>query len=149
MVTEVQETQVAEVAPHQVVKTTKVVHPDVVGEQPQKVFAQKKTIFRFYQIIWYILGVIETLLLLRFVLKMIGANPFSGFVSFVYAVSDPFALPFQGIVPSVVSGVNVIEWSTIIAAVVYFLLAYGIIELFQFIKPVSPHEVEEAVDDKV
>jgi hypothetical protein len=42
-------------------------------------------LFRIYQLTWFVLGVIETLLLFRFVFKMIGANTFSGFTNFIYS----------------------------------------------------------------
>lgn len=127
-----------------VIKTTKVVESHT--HSSQKEFAEKKTIFRSYQVIWYVLSVVEVLLIFRIVLKALGANPFSGFVSLVYAITDPLALPFQGILRTSVSGGNVIEWSTVIAAAVYLLLAYGLVALLQFLKPVSQEEVEQTVD---
>ena len=140
-----QETTTISTHPQQVVKTTKVI--DASDSQSRKVLAEKKTIFRSYQVIWYVLSVVEVLLIFRIVLKALGANPFSGFVSFVYAITDPLALPFQGILRSSVSGGNVVEWSTIIAAAVYLLLAYGLVALLQFLKPVSQEEVEQTVDE--
>ena len=127
--------------------TKKVVHPVVQTEHPQKAYNKKKTIFRAYQVIWYLLGVIEVLLAFRFVLKAIGASPYSGFVSFIYIVSAPFAGPFQGVVGSYVSSGAVVEWSTVIAAIVYFVVAYGLVYLIQLIKPVGQEEVEETVDN--
>jgi hypothetical protein len=141
-------TRVETVAPEQVVKTTtSVVPPQVRTEHPQQIFEKKRAIFRMNQIIWYLLAVIEVLLAFRVSLKAIGANPQSFFVSFIYSVSDLFALPFRGIIPTASSGASVFEWSTIIAAIVYALIAYGIIHLIHLIKPVSPHEVSEGVDD--
>lgn len=139
-------TTVEKARPKVVRKVTKVTPPPVVTEHPQKVFEKKKAIFRYYQVIWYILSFVEILLGFRVVLKAIGANPFSGFVSLIYALSDPLALPFAGIVRASVSGVSVIEWSTIVGAVVYLLLAWGLIHLLQFVKPVTPEEVESSVD---
>jgi hypothetical protein len=52
------------------------VEPEAKGETPQKVYEKKKTIFRVNQIIWFILGLIEVLLAFRFVLRLLGANPF-------------------------------------------------------------------------
>ena len=139
--------QVITTHPQQIIKTTKVLDHAVEEEQPKKVLDQKKTIFRFYQIIWHILTIIEALLIFRSVLKLLGANPFSGFTAFVYGLTDPLALPFQGILRNSVSGGNVIEWSTMIAAVVYFLFAYGVVIFLQFVKPVSKEEVEQTVDE--
>lgn len=139
-------TTVHDAPTQQVVKTTKVVKPGVQLEHPQKVFNKKKTIFRFHQVIWYILIVIEVLIVLRTVLKLIGANPLSGFVSLIYSITDLLVLPFQGIVRTSVSGNSIVEWSSIFAAVVYVLVAWGLVYLLQFIKPVTPKEVEAQVD---
>jgi hypothetical protein len=133
--------------PTQVVKTSKTVTPPIRTEHPQRVFEKKKAIFRTYQVIWYILAVIEVLLGFRVVLKAFGANPFSGFTSLIYGLSEPLALPFNGILRTSVSGNSVFEWSTIIAAAVYALIAYGIAYLLQMVKPVTPSEVTENVDN--
>ncbi len=135
--------------PQHVVQTTKKVVQEspVKTEHPQRVFEKKKAIFRSYQIIWYVLGFIEILLLFRITLKALGANPFSGFVSLIYTLSDPLTLPFAGILRSNVSGGSVIEWSTIFAAIVYILIAWGLVNLLQLMKPVTPEEVEQKVDN--
>lgn len=140
-------TTVSTNAPEQVVtKTTTVVPPPVRTEHPQKVFEKKRAIFRMHQIIWYILTVIEVLLGFRMALMALGANPSSGFASLIYALSSPLALPFRGILPMDSSGISRFEWSTIIAAIVYAVIAYGIVHLIQILKPVTPHEVEQTVD---
>lgn len=140
-------TTVEKAAPAQVVrKTTTVVPPPVQTEHPQEAFEKKKVIFRSYQVIWYILGVIEVLLAFRIFLRMAGAYP-SGFTNLIYTLSAPFALPFRGILKTTDEG-GVIEWSTFVAMIVYVLLAYGLVQLMQFIKPVTPQEVEKEVDSK-
>jgi len=126
-------------------QTTVIREPLVKTEHPQKIYDKKKRIFRTYQIIWYILIFIELLLGFRATLKAIGANQISGFVNLVYALSAPLALPFSGIVPSYVDGNSIIEWSTMFAGVIYFLIAFGLVHLLQLAKPVTPEEVEETV----
>lgn len=128
----------------QVVKTTKTVTPQIQTEHPQKVFEKKKVIFRTNQVIWYILGIIEILLAFRVALRLFGAYP-SEFTNLVYYLSAPFAIPFRGILKTSSEGAF-IEWSTLIAMLVYLLLAYGLVNLLQFIKPVTPQEVEKKVD---
>ena len=113
-----------------------------ITETPQKVFEKKKTIFRFNQIIWYVLDIVEILLLFRFSLKALGANPFNDFTNFIYSISNPFAQPFQGIFRVSVSSSFVLEWSTLIAMGVYAFIAYGLVQLVEFIRPVTPEEVE-------
>ena len=147
MAEEVQEvTTVEKSQPQQVVRTTKKVTPQVQTDHPQKVFEKKKVIFRSYQVMWYILGFVEILLGFRLTLKAIGANPFSGFVSLIYGITDPLAFPFSGIIKSGAYGSSFFEWSTIFAAVVYFLVAWGLVNLLQLVKPVTPEEVEQEVD---
>lgn len=79
-------------------------------------------------------------------LKLLGANSQSGFTYFIYAVSSPFALPFAGILQTSASSIFVFEWSTFIAMAVYAIIAYGIVALFQMVKPTSVDEVERNVD---
>jgi glucan phosphoethanolaminetransferase (alkaline phosphatase superfamily) len=122
--------------------------PKVETGSPQKEYQTKKAIFRTYQIIWYILGVIEVVLAFRVLLKLLGANSYSGFTSFIYAFSNPFALPFSGILGTTSSLVMVLEWSTFIAMSVYAILAYGLVALFQMVKPTNQNEVEENVDNQ-
>jgi len=133
-------------APQQVVRTTKqTATPPIKTEHPQKVFEKKKKIFRFNQVVWYILVFIEVLLIFRAGFKAIGANPSSGFVSLIYSITDVMVVPFQGIIGSVISGNSVIEWASVIAGIVFALIAWGIVYLLQFVKPVTPHEVEEQI----
>ena len=132
----------------EVQETRTVVTPAVVTGSPQKTYDTKKAIFRSYQIIWYILGVIEVLLAFRVVLKLLGANSYSGFTSLIYSISAPFALPFAGILGVTVSSDSVFEWSTLIAMAVYAVIAYGIVALFQMVKPTNPQEVSQTVDNQ-
>lgn len=110
-------------------------------------YKTKKVIFRSYQVIWYIVGVIETLLIFRVILKALAANPNSGFSSLIYTLSNPLALPFRGIFPTPAVSGAIFEWSTIVAGIVYIIVAWGIIQLFQMIKPTTPGEVERKVNN--
>lgn len=145
---EIQEvTTVSTPTSEQVVQRTRTVGPGVETASPQKDYQTKKAIFRTYQIIWYILGVIEVLLAFRILLKLLGANPYSGFTNFIYAFSNPLALPFAGILGTTATSDVVLEWSTFIAMAVYAIVAYGMIALFQLIKPTNQGEVEGTVDN--
>jgi hypothetical protein len=86
-------------------------------------------------IVYFIFGVLEILLAFRFVLKLAGASPSSGFVNFVYGVSRVFVAPFNGIFhTSLAQGAettSVFEPSTLVALIVYALVAWGIVKLIQ------------------
>jgi len=131
--------------------TRKVIkEPAIKTGPPQAVYETKKSIFRTYQVVWYFLGVIEVLLGFRIILKIFGADPYSGFANFIYSLSSPFALPFFGVLRTSTappSG-SLIEWSTLVAMAVYWIIAYGIVQLLQFVKPVTPDEVEQTVDSQ-
>lgn len=144
MATSVKETVITNSnQPQQIVsRTVRQVEPVAVGEHPQQVYDKKKTIFRFNQIVWYILGVIEVLLGFRFILKLLGANQYSGFVDLIYSLTTPLVIPFIGILKGLSSGSSVIEWSTIVASLVYLCLAWGIVYLLDLFFPITPNDVE-------
>ncbi len=115
-------------------------------ENPQRNYTKKKAIFRIYQVIWYVLGVMEVLLIARFILRALSANAATGFVSFIYTLSSPLVAPFRGIFPTPQVQGSVFEWYTLIACIVYLLLAYGLVQLFQLVKPTDPTEVDQQVN---
>lgn len=92
-------------------------------------------------IIWFVFAVLEIIIGMRVVLKLLGANPENAFASFVYDLAHPFLVPFFGIVdePQPTSD-SVLEVSSIIAMVVYLLIAWGIIRLLTLI--MTPADAE-------
>ncbi|HEX6800093.1 MAG TPA: YggT family protein [Ktedonobacterales bacterium] len=85
--------------------------------------------YRAAQIIYLILGILETLLLIRLVLKLLAANPNAGFTSLIYGITFPFVALFEGVFPTPQSNGSVLELSTILAMIVYALLAWGIVKV--------------------
>ena len=130
-----------------IVKQTRVVQePLVKTEHPQKIYEKKKSIFRISEFIWAVLGIIELLLGFRIALKILGADPTSGFANIIYSISYPLAAPFSGILQTNAgTGGSVFEWSTIIAAIVYAVIAVVLVHLLSFARPITPEEVEENV----
>lgn len=87
------------------------------------------------RIIWWILGVVEVLLGLRFVLELLGANARAPFVQLVYAISDVLMIPFTAVFrTSRVAGAT-FDWSTLLAMVVYALIAWGLVSLVRALSP--------------
>jgi hypothetical protein len=97
----------------------------------------KVTIWSLNRLVYYIAGVIETLLLFRFMLKILGANPGSPFVTFIYSLSGIFVAPFRGIFRTAmaegIETVSVLEPATLFAFVVYLVLAMGIVALINIV----------------
>ena len=98
--------------------------------------------WRANSIIYYILGLIEVLLGLRLILRLSGANPGSGFVDLIEAVTDPLVAPFAGIFRVAREDGSVLEPATLVAMVVYGLVAYGIVALLRISTARRPEEVE-------
>lgn len=90
---------------------------------------RRLTFYQITQVVWAILGLVEILLGLRFLLKLIAANAESGFGALIYNVSAVFIAPFAGLVPTPVSGGNVLEATTLIAMAVYALFFWIIVRI--------------------
>lgn len=87
------------------------------------------TLVRF---VYYVLDVIIIALLLRLVLRFLGANPDNQFVNWVYSVTQALVAPFRGIFPPAEASAP-FEWATIVAMIVYTLIAYAIARLVEII----------------
>ncbi len=75
------------------------------------------------RIIYIIGGILLTLLALRVLLSLLGANRANGFADFIYGVTYPFVAPFFGLFGyDVQYGVSRLEIETIVAMIVYALL---------------------------
>jgi YGGT family len=94
---------------------------------------------RTKQVIYFIFGAINVLLVIRFVLLLLGANEASPFVNLIYGLSRAFVLPFRGIFGAPDLGGSVFEWATLVGIVVYSLVAYGLVRVVELIyAPVRP-----------
>jgi hypothetical protein len=94
---------------------------------------------RAKQVIYFIFGVINVLLVMRFVLLLLGANEVSPFVNLIYSLSRAFVLPFRGIFGEPDLGASVIELAALVGIVVYSLVAYGLVRVVELIyAPVYP-----------
>ena len=86
-------------------------------------------------LIYFFFGALEILLGFRLVLKFMGASLSSGFVGFIYGVSGLFIMPFEGIFrrgyAQGVETTSVLEPSTMVAIVVFAVMAWGIVKLIR------------------
>ncbi len=91
---------------------------------------QAHTQFTAVRIVWYIAGILLAILALRFLLALLGANPANAFANLVYSVSYPFVAPFFGLFNyNLRYGVSRFESYTLVAMVVYSLIAWAIARL--------------------
>jgi YggT family protein len=75
--------------------------------------------------IYLLFGLIEALLVIRFVLKALAANAEAGFAQLIYGVTGPLVAPFMGLfgTPQAAGGAT-LELHTLIAVVIYALVAW-------------------------
>lgn len=85
--------------------------------------------------LYFLLWVIELLLLAEFFIQLAGFNPEAPFTRFMKAMAAPFIWPFQNIYPPIAHGWAVIDWSILIAMVVYQLALYVLISLLELFWP--------------
>lgn len=107
-----------------------------------------KPLYRGTQVVWYILGLVEVLLLFRFVLKFLGANSGAGFTSFIYGITYIFAVPFLNVFRITYVEGSIFEWTTVLAMLVYWIIATGIIKLLLMGKTVSTPEAAVKLDSQ-
>jgi hypothetical protein len=100
---------------------------------PVKVAATPSQTYEY--LTYYLFGALEVLLTFRLVLKVAGANLGSPFVNLIYSLSRPFIMPFEGIFRKVatdgIETVSIFEPATLVAIVVYAIMAVGIVKLIR------------------
>jgi len=102
-----------------------------------------KPIYHGTQITWFILGIIEVLLGLRFVLKLLGANPLATFTDIIYTITSLFVSPFVSVFRTSYPVGTAFEWTTLLAMFIYYLIAFGIIKLLLMGQDVSTVEAAD------
>ena len=80
-------------------------------------------------LIWWFTGIVEGLIGLRIALRLMAANPGNPFADFVYTLSSVFLWPFSTLTRNPSAGGAVLEVSSVIAMIVYLLLAWVVVEL--------------------
>ncbi len=88
-------------------------------------------------LVYFLFGALEILLAFRLVLKLTGASISSAFVGLIYGLTGIFILPFEGIFRrGYAQGVetrSILEPSTLVAIIVYAVLAWGIVKLIRIL----------------
>jgi len=81
-------------------------------------------------VIYFLLGVLEVILGLRFIFRLFGANENNDFILALYNFSHAFVGPFNNIFnDQTIGSRSVFELSTLVAMLIYALIAWGLIAL--------------------
>ena len=85
-------------------------------------------------LITFVIGLVELLLVFRFMLKLFAANPQASFVSWIYEMTEPLLAPFLLAFPTPsVQGGYTLEFTTLFALFVYAFVGYLLQELLLII----------------
>jgi hypothetical protein len=118
--------------PNEMATQTQQAAPMEVGESPvtgrEEALTIKFAIGKLNDYLLWFLMVLEVTLLIEFFLMLIGALQNNLFAGFMYALTVIPLYPFNNIVPNTKLGTGgaAIEWSTLIAMAVYFLVFYAL-----------------------
>lgn len=112
--------------------------------------SEKVFLYKVVRLINYIAYIIISLLLIRFVLRLFGANPSAGFVDFIYSASGFFLVPFRFMFTDTSASPpgSIIEWSTLVAILVYYLIALAIVKLLAGSRSVGHYEAERYLEEE-
>jgi len=124
--------------PETIQKTVTTQTPNTVTTNAKTEDSPPQTLAYF---VYFLFGILEILLVFRFILRLTGANPGSEFVSLTYCVTRLFILPFLGIFPTTtVQGAattGVFEPATLVAIFVYAAVSWGIVRLIAILSKQS------------
>lgn len=82
----------------------------------------------------FIIAIVEFLLIFRFILKLLAANPQASFVQWIYQTSQPLLQPFLFAFPTPsVKGGFALEFTTLFAIFAYAFVGYLLQELLDLI----------------
>ncbi len=92
------------------------------------------------ELLAFVIGAVELVLALRFVLKLCGASNQAAFVQWIYETSLPLLHPFMFAFPSPsMNGIFVIEFSTLFALFAYAFAGYILQQLLEIMGRIGHH----------
>jgi hypothetical protein len=87
--------------------------------------------YRSIRFIWFLAGLVDVLIGLRFALKLFGASTASPFVLLIDGVTAPLVAPFRGIFPVTGQGPFIFEPASLVALVIYPLIALALVSIIR------------------
>jgi uncharacterized protein YggT (Ycf19 family) len=105
------------------------------GENRLVTARRNTTLIWIMNSLYWLAGMLEILLVMRFLLRLFGANPQNGFAHLINELSAPFVAPFSTlfISPTSEDGANIFDINVVIAIFAYALLSYLVVSLIKLI----------------
>ena len=90
---------------------------------------RRAVMYKVEEALYLVFGLIDLLIAIRFVLKLLGANPGSSFVAFVYGITAPMVAPFTGIFNAAQTNGGAFEPSDVVAILIWALVGWVLVRL--------------------
>lgn len=85
--------------------------------------------YRLEKVIFFVLWTVSSILLLRILFYLLGANRDAPFIDWLYGFSEIFVAPFSGIFATPEYGTTVLDLASVVAIFIYFIAAISIVKL--------------------
>jgi len=100
------------------------------------------------RVVWFVASLVETLLIIRLLLKLFGANTDAPFTQLVYVLSNPLITPFSRVFSDNLIQSSIIEWTTVLALFVYWAIAFSVSKLLHLARGTSRVEAARALSKR-
>ena len=106
------------------------VEDDAIVENSRQTANSEHGTIVLARVIYFIGGVIMSLIAIRILLSLLGANQANAFADLIYTLSYPFVAPFFGLFNYTMKyGVSRLEFESIIALIVWGLITMALARL--------------------
>lgn len=113
-------------------------------------FETKPSSSRGAKVAGIIINLIEFLLAFRFVFKLLGVSSTGSlFTSLIYGVTQPLVSPFLRALGVYQTNGKTLEWTTLLAMMVYWLIVWAIVKMFLTSSTVSTAEAERKIKQRL
>lgn len=89
--------------------------------------------YRAERAIWLVVAIVDTLIAIRFFMRLLGASMDAEFVRMIYGITAPLVAPFRGIFPQAGQGAYILEPESLIAIVIYLLIGWALVALIRIL----------------
>ena len=97
-------------------------HVQSILRQTEMVHVNQEILHRVTGLIQWGVGVLNSLICLRYLLKVMGANPSNPIAQFAYSTTQPVLTSFEDLIATVEFGGTILEFHALIAIALYGML---------------------------
>jgi uncharacterized protein YggT (Ycf19 family) len=106
-------------------------HMQSILGQTEMVHVNQEILHRVTGLIQWSVGILNSLLCARYLLKLMGANPTNPIAQFVYSATQPALTTFEGLIKTLELGGTVLEFNALIAIAIYGMLGWLTVQLLR------------------